>query len=382
MENKKIKIAMMSYAMDNRPNKGTALYTRKLVENLLSDDGLELSLVHFKKMADPLYDNGREIIMPSLNLPRGNQFFSQLLFFWQYRKNKFDIIHWFQPRLYPFYWLAPAKKIIVTAHGAGELTAAKTRLLSSRIFRFILKNLNNRVDIVIAVSENAREEIIKYYKIPPEKTKAVYNGGGENYQPLEKGAALAQIKNKYRIGAPFILDVSRLMPHKNINSLIEAYMLYRDKYSGPEKLVIVGSPMFDYKKTYSLAENCRYKDDIYFIDFVKQEDLNAVYSAAEVFVFPSLSEGFGLPAIEAMASGTPVITSNITSLPEVAGEAAILIDPLNVEEMAETINKVLSDENLKNDLIKNGLVQAKKFTWEKTAKQTKEIYLNLMRKAD
>lgn len=378
MENGKIKIALMSYAMDNRPNKGTAIYARKLIENLLEDDRLEIYLVHFGKAADPLYGRAKEIIMPGLRLPRGNHFFSQLLFFWRYRKNKFDIIHWFQPRVYPFFWLAPAKKIIITAHGAGEFTAAKIRLFSNWLFKFVLKNFNKYAAIIIADSEHGRSEVIEYYRTSPEKTKAVYLGGGENYRPLEKSAARDLIKRKYKIGAPFILDISRLMPHKNIDSLIKAYIIYRDKYKGAEKLVIVGSPMLDYKNTYDLAADSIYKNDIHFLNFVKQEDLNAIYSAASVFVFPSLSEGFGLPVLEAMASGAPVITANTTSLPEVAGDAAILIDPLNLEEIAQAMNKVLADENLKEDLVKKGLVQAKKFTWAETAERTKEIYFDLL----
>lgn len=381
MINRKIKVALMSYAMDNRPNKGTAIYTRKLIENLLDDDRLELYLVHFNKVDDPLYGRAREVIMPSLRLPRGNHFFSQLLFFWRYRKNKFDIIHWFQPRLYPFFWLAPAGRIVVTAHGAGDFTVAKNKLFSNWLFKFILKNFNGRVDIAIADSEHGRAEVIQYYKTLPEKTKAVYLGGGENYQPLDKNSARELVKSKYKIDAPFILDISRLMPHKNIRTLIKAYLIYRDEYKGAKKLVIVGSPALDYQGTYDLADNSPFKEDIYFVNFVEQNDLNAIYSAAELFVFPSLSEGFGLPVVEAMASGAPVITSNVTSLPEVAGEAAILINPLDAKELARAINKVLTNEDLRQDLIVRGLAQSKKFNWAETARQTEEIYIKLLESA-
>ena len=368
----------MSYAIDNRLNKGTALYARKLIENLLSDSRLELYLVHFKKIDDPLYGQAREIIMPSLNLPRGNQFISQLLFFWQYRQNKFDIIHWFQPRLYPFYWLAPAKKIIVTMHGAGEYTAAGRRFFSNKIFKLVLTRLNKRLAAAIAVSEHAKGEVAKYYKIKPEKIFVTYNGGGENYRPLEKNAARALVQSRYGLKAPFILDVARLTPHKNIGALIKAYVFYRDGNNGAEKLVIVGAPMLDYQKTYNLANNSPYKNDIRFIDFVKQEDLNAIYSAAEVFVFPSLDEGFGLPAVEAMASGTPVITSALSSLPEIAGGAAVLVNPLDAEKLALAIKQVLADKDLREELISKGLTRAGKFTWAQTAAETKEIYFNLM----
>lgn len=375
MENdKKIKIALMSYAMDNRPNKGTALCARKLIENLLEDDRFELYLIHYEKVNDPLYSQANEILMPRVKLPYGGRFVSQMLFFWKYRKNKFDIIQWFQPRVYPFYWLAPAKKIIVMMHAGGEYTAAVVLPLSNRIFRIILKYFNKWIDVVIAVSEFGKKEIIQYYGIKTDKICVVYNGGGEDYKSIDKITALTQIKDKYKISAPFILDVSRLQHHKNVDSLIKAYILYREKYGGREKLVNVGSPLFDYEKTYALAENSKYKDDIFFVNFVEQEDLNAFYSAAELFCFPSLNEGFGLPVIEAMASGVPVITSNTTALPEIAGDAAILVDPLNIEQIAYEMNEVLSDENFKKDLVLKGLKRSKKFTWAKTAEETKKLY--------
>lgn len=376
---KKIKVALMSYSMDNRRSKGTAQYARKLIENILADKLFDFYLVHYDKVDDPLYDRAKEIIMPKIKLPCCSHFISQMLFFWQYRKNKFDIIHWFQPRVYPFYWLAPSKKIIITLHGAGEYTANRKRFYYNEVFKFILTYLNKRVDMVIADSKHGSEEIVKYYKMKREKVKAIYLGGGEIYKPLDKKITKQLIAREYKVNAPFILDIARLTPHKNINSLIKAYNIYRDKYLRKEKLVIVGSPTLDYQETYDLAKNSKYKNDIHFINFVKQKDLNAMYSAADLFVFPSLDEGFGLPVIEAMASGTPVITSDIMSLPEVAGKAAILINPLDTEGLAEAMNKVLTDENLRQDLIGRGLIQSQKFNWTETAKQTKEIYLKLLK---
>jgi len=380
MQNKKIKIALMSYVMDKRPNKGTAIYTRKIIENIINDPDFEIYLVHYEKVDDPLYQKCYEILMPRVRLPYGARFISQILFFWRYRKNKFDIIHWFQPRVYLFYWLAPAKKIVVTAHGGGEYTAARVLLLSNKIFRIVLKYFNKYIDVVIADSEYGKREINQYYKIKPEKIYVTYLGGGSDYKPLNKKEELIKIRNKYKISTPFILDVSRLQHHKNVDILIKAYILMRELFfMRKEKLVIIGSPFIGSEKIYNLANFSVYKEDIYFIDFVEQKDLNTFYSAAELFVFPSLNEGFGLPVIEAMASGTPVITSNITALPEIAGDAAVLIDPLNIEQIAEAMDKVLSDENLKKDLIKKGLERAQEFTWNKTAEKTKEIYFNLMK---
>lgn len=376
----KIKIALMSYAVDNRPNKGTAVYARKIIEHLLNDDRFDCYLIHYEKVDDPLYKNAKEIIMPRIKIPRGTHFISWMMFFWKYRKEKFDIIHWFQPRLYPFYWLAPARKIVVTAHAAGQYTAAVRRFLSNEIFKFVLTYLNRWLSAVIADSEYAKREIRKYYRIKKENIFVTYLGGGEVYKIIDKNHALNQIKDKYEISESYILDVSRLQHHKNVESLVRAYILMRNKYKErKEKLVNIGGPLFTHREVYAIANNSSYKDDIYFVDFVEQEDLNAFYSAADLFVFPSLNEGFGLPVIESMASGTAVITSNITALPEVAGDATILVDPLNIEQIAEEMNRVLSNDNLKNDLIKKGLERAKEFTWDKTAEKTKEIYFDLLK---
>ncbi|MDO8443231.1 MAG: glycosyltransferase family 1 protein [bacterium] len=373
----KIKVALMSYAMDNRRAKGTALYARKLIENILGDERFDFYLVHYEKVRDPLYQRAKEILLPKVKLPYGSHFISQLLFFWKYRKNKFDIIHWFQPRVYPFFWLAPAKKIVITTHGAGDITAPGRWIFSREVFNFILIKFNKKVDALIALSKYGFKEIEQYYHANPANIYFTYLGGGEDYKNTDKDSAFKYIFEKYKIGGHFILEVARILPHKNIFRLIEAYGIFRDKYKRSEKLVIIGSPEDNGKRAHQLAEKSGYESDIVFIDYVEIGDLNDFYSAAELFVFPSLQEGFGLPIIEAMASGTPVITSNITSMPEIAGNAAVLIDPYDPEDIAEKINNVLENKELKSDLTIRGLERAHFFSWKNTAEETKEIYLKL-----
>lgn len=377
MANEKIKIALMSYAMDKRKAKGTALYARQLITNILDDSRFEFYLVHYEKSDDPLYGRAKEIIMPKIKLPYGSHFVSQMLFFWRYRKNKFAIIHWFQPRVYPFFWLAPAKKIVITTYGAGEITSPGPWIFSREVFNFVLTKFNRKVDAMIAVSKYGCEEIAKYYHAPRENIFFTYLGGGENFKVVAKPEARQRIFEKYGLSQPFILEMARHLPHKNITGLISAYKIFRDKYKRNEKLVIVGTRDFDTEKIFRLANGSGYKDDIVFIDYVEARDLNYLYSAAELFVFPSLQEGFGLPIVEVMASGTPVITANVTSMPETAGEAAILVNPLNYEEIAEKMNAILGCQALKEKLIMAGLNRAKQFSWKNTGEETKNIYLKL-----
>jgi len=366
----------MSYAVDGRRAKGTALYARKLIENLLDDDRFDFYLVHYEKSDEPMYKKATEIIMPKVRLPYGSHFVSQLLFFWKYRKEKFDIIHWFQGRLYPFFWLAPAKKIVVTTHDAGDITAPGKWIFSREVFNFVLKAFHKKVGAFIGVSEWGRQEIKKYYHADPAQIYVTYNGGGEDFNPLNKEMSFGYISKKYGISGPFILDISRLIPHKNVYRLVEAYILFR-KSDREEKLVIVGQKGSEAGRIFGLIEHSHYKNDIIFIDYISAEDLNSLYSASEMLVFPSLHEGFGLPIVEAMASGTPVLSSNVTSMPEIAGGAAILVDPYNVEEIWQKMKEVLEDKNLRQELVKKGLERAKKFTWKQTAEETKKIYLNL-----
>ncbi len=364
--------------MDGRPGMGTALYTRKLIEQLLQDDRFEWCLVHFDKVDDPLYANVREIIMPQVRLPFATRFVRTLLFFWRYHHESFDVIHWFQPRLYPFFWLAPARHIVVTAHGAGDITALGEFPLSRRMFNAVMKYGNRFIAAVIAVSEFGKEEIVEHYHVPASKVFVTYNGGSEGYTPLAKDEARRRMSAQYGISTPFILDVSRLEPHKNVAMLVEAYELLRHQHPVSHQLVVAGRKGYEAERTLELAQRSAYSADIRFLNYVAPEDLNALYAAADLFVFPSLNEGFGLPLVEAFASGTPVITSTVTALPEVSGDAAVLVDPTSKAALTEAMYRVLSDKSLYAQLVERGLARAKEFTWQKTARATADIYRILL----
>ncbi|OGG73870.1 hypothetical protein A3A40_02565 [Candidatus Kaiserbacteria bacterium RIFCSPLOWO2_01_FULL_54_20] len=383
MKNGRIKVALMSHPMDNRAGKGTALYTRKLIEELLKNERLEITLVHYDAVPDKLYKKAREIVIPQIpHLPFGTRFVRTLLFFWKYRKEKFDIIHWFQPRLYPFFWLAPARFSVVTAHGGADVTAPGQFPLSRHIYNFIMRYFHPWIAGVIGDSEFGRNEIIEAYGIPPEKVHTIYLGGSEDFKALDKTVAQRIIFERYKIRAPFILDVSRLEPHKNVDTLIRAYESLRRESSITPALIIVGAKRFGAEKTLALATASLYAKDIIFLHFVEQQDLNALYSAADVFVFPSLNEGFGLPIVEAFASGTPVVTSNVTAMPEIAGDAAITVYPTDTKALAGAMARVLSDASLRETLIQKGLNRAKTFTWAETANKTLELYQAILSRKD
>src|SRR3989344_1205158 len=309
-----IRIALMSYAMDNRPAKGTALYTRRLIEELVEDPTLDVTLVHYEQVADPLCPRAHEVIMPKVRLPYGSPSVSQMLWFWRARHERFDIIHWFQPRLYPFFWRAPATRVVVTFHGGGDVTAGDGYVFSRSVFNLIAKTFWRRISAVIADSVYAKGEIVQAYGIEPGRIVAIHIGVAGDFEPLDYQASSEVMAHVYGLPTSYILCVSRLQHHKNVLSLVRAYILGRSGNLFSEKLVIVGMPAGDEREVYDAASASPYADDIIFKDYIEGEDLNALYAAARVFVFPSLNEGFGLPLIEAMAPGTPVISSNATAL--------------------------------------------------------------------
>ncbi len=373
-ENTKPKIALMTYAMDNRTAKGIAKYTRKLIEGLVEDKNFDFYLVHYDKVDDPLYKKGKEILMQSVRLPYGSRFISQMLFYWKYKDNPFDIVHWFHPRVYPFFWLVPAKKIIITVHGAGDITAPTNFIFSRSVFNFVLLHFHRFIDCIIVDSNFAKSEVIEHYKFPKEKVEVVYLGGGEIFKTLDKEKAKETLK-KYGIEGDYILDVSRLQPHKNIITLIEAYSIMREENKNRrEKLLIIGGSAYNQSDEYDAAKKSSFSKDIIFIDFVQSEDMNAIYSGADIFVFPSLNEGFGLPILEAMASGVPVITSNVTSMPEIGGDAVKTLDPNNKTALASAMDKLLEDKGLQTSMIEKGLIRARDFTWKKMVEETKKLY--------
>ena len=365
---KKIRIALMTHTMDNRPGMGTATVARKTVEGLVADDQFDVTFVHYEKIADPLYERAREIVIPPLpELFFGTRFLRFLLFCWKYRKENFDIVHWFQPRLYPFFWLFPARNIVITAHGGGDALAPQKFSLSKKIFVFIFRHFHSRIDAVVASSNSGKKEIIEAYGIPENKIVVIYLGGSEGFSPLEKRSA----------ANPYILTVSRLVPHKNVGGLIRAYALARNMGIS-QRLIIVGGRGGAEESVYAEARRSPYRSDIMFVDYAPLEDLKALYAGADLFVFPSLNEGWGMPIIEAFASGVPVVATNLTAVPEAVGDAALLVDPRDERALAGAVAQVLTDKSLSERMVQAGFVQASKFTWDRMARAVTEVYKKLI----
>ncbi|MBU1626158.1 glycosyltransferase, partial [bacterium] len=244
-------------------------------------------------------------------------------------------------------------------------------------YKYILPRILKRSDAIITVSYNTKKDLIKYYNIPEEKIKVIYLGVDEIFRPLEnKEQLIIQLKNKFNISSPYLLYVGMIEPRKNLIRLIHAYEILR-KEGYPHSLVIVGAIGWKYKEIFQLVDSLDLHQHIIFTGFVELEDLVNIYNCAEIFVYPSLYEGFGLPPLEAMSCGTPVVTSKTSSIPEVVGDSALLIDPYSIESIARGVAKVLCDSKLREKLSRMGITRAKEFNWQKTAEITSKTYTDL-----
>lgn len=226
----------------------------------------------------------------------------------------------------------------------------------------------SRASKIITISESSKNDIIKEYGVAADKISVVhlgikYESGIKNHELRMK-----ELEKKYNINKPYILFVGTLQPRKNVVRLIEAFKLLSEKHENLE-LVIVGRRGWMYEEILLSPEKLGIAEKVRFLDSVTDEELPMFYKSAEVFVLPSLYEGFGLPVLEAFEYGCPVAVSDVSSLPEAGGDAAIYFDPTNVSDIAEKIEKVLSNTELRNKMVKRGFEQVKKFSWEKAAKE-------------
>ncbi len=244
-----------------------------------------------------------------------------------------------------------------------------------KVFHYFKENAS----LIIAISENTKMDIMKYLRIPEDRIRTIYCGVGDEFRKIEDVRVLKSILRGIGIDYPYILYVGSLEPRKNVERLIEAFIQLKKRKQINEKLVISGIKGWGYQSIFDKVASSGIEKEIIFTDFVPNESLPCLYNGASAFVYPSLYEGFGLPVLEAMACGVPVVTSNVSSLPEVAGDAAILINPYSVDELADGIWRILSDEELRTQCIKKGIERAKSFTWERCAKNTLDAFNEVYR---
>jgi len=234
-------------------------------------------------------------------------------------------------------------------------------------------------DKIIAVSESTKKDIINIYGIQPEKINVIYQSAGIDIDINFSEELKTKIKQKYSLPDKYFLFTGRLEPRKNIIGLLKSFYLVK-KMGIKYKLVLVGNKGWKIEETIKTINELNIQQDVIFCGYVNENELPVIYNLAQVFVFPSLYEGFGHPLIEAMMYSTPIITSNISSLPEIVGDSAILVNPSDPEQIAKSMYNLATNENLRQEYIRRGKNRLKQFSWSKTTEQTLKIYHELLSK--
>src|SRR6266850_435495 len=254
-----------------------------------------------------------------------------------------------------------------------------SRSLRSWVYaRPMLNLVARKAEHIVTLSEYSKAQIIEHLGVAPAKVTAIYCGVNGQFRCGDRKEAYATVSEALGIQEPYLLFVGSLKPHKNISTLLQAFMLLRQRHNIRQRLLIVGD---DARWKSLLVEECSrlgIQDATTFVPYVSQELLPKVYAGADLLVIPSTIEGFGLPVLEAMASGTPVVCSRAASLPEVAGDAVLYFDPASAEELAEKIEKILNSTELQESLRRRGLERVRLFTWEESTRKHLELYQRLL----
>jgi glycosyltransferase involved in cell wall biosynthesis len=368
------------YIHDHFP--GIGRYTYNLIRglaNAVRDD--TVVVVHNPDLPNSRYDIAALGSLPNIELARTASRPFSLAEQWQMpqlaRRLKVDVWH------APYYigpYLLPCP-LVVTVHDA--ISSRYPQYLPSRAARFSYEVTMRLAMLaarqVIAVSRASYNDLERFFAVPPAKLTVVYEGADESYEP-QSARAIENMRNRLHLPPRYALYLGMNKPHKNVTRLIEAWGLVQrkwhalDEVPGLPPLIMAGRSDPRYGQARETAERLSLGDSVRFLGDVAEADLPALYSGAMLFVFPSLYEGFGLPVLEAMACGAPVVCSTTPALLETAGDAALTVNPLDVQALAQAMLRVLTSTELRHDLSQRGRKQAARFEWERAAAETLQVY--------
>lgn len=368
-----MRVGIFTYGIDGERMTGIARYTVELTRALKQlDNNIEIILLNpYPNSKHPWYKEFQAYPLPNLKLMP----FAASLGNWQLHraavKLKLDILH--DPcGIAPF--LIPTRhyKRVVTICDAIPIVYPKTQpFLTKLIFQTLLRLSRYTADAILTISEASKKDLIKFLNLPAQKITATLLASKLLVKPTTE--EISKTKTKFGL-EQYFLYVGALHPRKNIERVIKAFLELRCEHHNIQ-LAIVGPPSWGASCVLKNVLTHVEKDSgIIFTGFVDDDSLRMIYAGAIALVFPSLYEGFGFPVLEAMSLGTPVITSNVSSLPEVSGDAALLVNPISVEEIQESMLHILNDQGRRTELAIKGKNQAKKFSWESVAQQTFDLY--------
>jgi len=369
-----MKIAIDCHTLEIEHWAGKEQSLFNIVKSLAAVDGENEYILYFRHPVQTKIDYPQSWEVRAFKLPTP---------FWQIRV-LLDM--WFitRPRLLfvPCVYLLPAIKFFIpTVVMLHDLTAFIPGIQGTHESHLVLKEklfvqlALQKSRAVISVSENTKKDCLQYFKVKSEKIKVIYPGNKEQLHPISDEAAINDVLKKNGLPEKFLLSVSTLEPRKNIVNMIKAYQEYDAEAAGTcPPLLVVGKKGWYYEEFFQLVTDLKLEDKVIFTGFLPEEILPVLYSRATLVLYPSLYEGFGSPVLEAMSCGAPVITSNNSSLPEVAGDAALMIDPYSILEIKEAIKKIITDDTLRRELRERGLKRAQNFSWQKFSQELMLVF--------
>jgi glycosyltransferase involved in cell wall biosynthesis len=351
---------------------GIGTYIRNLLKQLARLDQ-DAEYVLFSRPEDHEAMVGLGENFRAVSVRAGNYSMAEQVFLpWAIRRENLSLFH------APHYVL-PALvtcRSVVTIHDCIHLMFPQylPNRLAYAYARASISMASRRATRVLTVSESSKRDILRFVDVPAGKIDVIYNAYDERFAREPKEEVVHRVRERYQLHDEFVLYAGNVKPHKNLERLIDAFHIVRQRGLDHLKLVLIGDEISRYTALRRAVHRHQLHPFVRFLGYMPQEALAVMYRLAGVFVFPSIYEGFGLPPLEAMASGTPVVTSNVSSLPEVAGDAAILVDPYDAHAIADGIERVLTDESLRRDLRQRGIARAKQFSWESSVRKVRDIY--------
>ena len=361
-----MKIGVMLRTIDEK--QGIGVYTQNLLDHLLPLDSKN-KYVLFYRNPDFVgryakYDHVQEKLVAAPN----KLIWDQVKIPLEARREGVDLI--FHTKFtVPFF--TPCKTVM-SVHGASWFVHPELYTkLDIRYIRMVMPLYCKKAAGIVSNSDLTTQDFIKILGVSPQKIKTAHLAADDRFKPVDDQHFLSQTKEKYHLPERFILSVIKYDPRKNFGNLIQAFQMCHERVGGD--LVVVGTGCEKYRDEYDL-EKMGLAEHVHFPGWVEQEELPAMYSLADFLFFPSVYEEFGIPACEAMACGIPVVVSNTGALPEIAGEAGVLVDPFSPSEMAEALERMWSDHELRKDKAKEALRRSKEFTWDKCARETLAVF--------
>ena len=343
----------------------SARYTRSLLRALLKLDRRNRYVLFLRdgKAADQFaqYPN----VVPVVLATKRRMLFDQVFVPWAARKHRCDVIM----NLKHSVPLLTSARTVLVMHGADWIAFPQNYYFLDRLYHGVsLPVFCRKADRIVSVSKDAAEVAIRHLKLPRSKLATIYHGCRSEFMPVDDPVRRQAVRERYRLPERFILYVGRIYPMKNVGGLIEAFAQLRDRI--PHDLVLSGIKYYKTEKDLAGIERHGLQDRVKLTGFVEESDLPVIYNLADAFVLPSLYEGFGIPLLEAMACGCPIVTSTAGSCPEVAGDAAELVNPQDPRDIARGIEKVLSNGAYAKELRARGRKRVAHFSWDKSARET------------